>query len=809
MDYASSLLGLLPGARRGTPGVKELLSKVGSYLPADQVERVRDAAEFGAAAHQGQTRISGEPYITHPVAAAEILAELHLDADTLVGAILHDVIEDTPIAKADIAQRFGNDVAEIVDGVTKLDQIRFKNREEAQAENFRKMLLAMVRDLRVILVKLADRTHNLRTIDALPLAKRRAIARETLDIYAPVAERLGLYSMKLELEDLGFRTLYPQRHRVLERALKKARGNQKEFLGKIHKQFEAALKKAGIAARVEAREKHLYSIYRKMLRKRATLAEIVDVYGLRIIVDSADTSYRALGVVHSVYKPMPGRFKDYVAIPRVNGYQSLHTTLFGPNGVPIEVQIRTEDMDRVAESGIAAHWKYKEGDNEDSAQQERARKWLSNLVEMQEGGNSEEFIESVKVDLFPDKVYVFTPRGEILRLPRGATVVDFAYAVHTDIGNRCVAAKVDRRLAPLRTVLRNGQTIQIITAKGARPNPSWVNFVVTAKARSAIRHYLKSLRRGEAVELGRRLLSQALAEFDLELPEVSASAWQSALPELGLKDANELYEKLGLGERLAPLVARRLLPPDRASSAAAGQGGAAGSTAAAGGTAAEAGAPAPLAVAGTEGLLVSYANCCHPLPHEPIMAFLSAGRGIIIHREICGNVEDYHKHPEKWLPVTWQHKIARQFPAEIRIESVNRLGMLAALSAAIANTQTNVVHVTIEQHDAETSVIVFVLEIADRKHLARVMRVVRRMPDVLRVERTIAGARRPEASQGTAERGPGGPGGATLEGGGGVGGVGGVSTGGTRRSRSRRPSIDDEDEDEDEDLGSETDTGEH
>jgi GTP diphosphokinase / guanosine-3',5'-bis(diphosphate) 3'-diphosphatase len=721
VDYASSLLGLLPGAKRGTPGVRELLSKVSGYLPADQVERVRAAAEFGAAAHQGQTRISGEPYITHPVAAAEILADLHLDADTLIGAILHDVIEDTPIAKADIAQRFGKDVAEIVDGVTKLDQIRFKNRAEAQAENFRKMLLAMVRDLRVILVKLADRTHNLRTIDALPLARRRAIARETLDIYAPVAERLGLYSMKLELEDLGFRTLYPLRYRIIERALKKARGNQKEFLSKIRVQLEAALKKAGIPARVEAREKHLYSIYRKMLRKRTALAEIVDVYGLRIIVEAVDTCYRTLGVVHSVYKPMPGRFKDYVAIPRVNGYQSLHTMLFGPNGVPIEVQIRTVDMDRVAESGIAAHWKYKEGESEGSAQQERARKWLSNLVELQEGGNSEEFIESVKVDLFPDKVYVFTPRGEILRLPRGATVVDFAYAVHTDIGNRCVAAKVDRRLAPLRTVLRNGQTVEIITAKGASPNPSWVNFVVTAKARSAIRHYLKSLRRGEAIELGRRLLTQALAEFDLKPEAVAPSAWQAALSELGLHERDELYEKIGLGERLAPLTARRLLPVEHPEQ--------------------EPGASAPLAVAGTEGLLVSCAHCCYPLPHDPILAFLSTGRGIVIHRDICGNVEDYRKHPEKWLPISWQHKIARLFLSEIRIETVNRMGVLAAVSAAIANTQTNVNHVSIEQRDAETSVLVFVLEVSDRKHLARVMRTVRRMPDVLRVVRTIAGSR--------------------------------------------------------------------
>jgi RelA/SpoT family (p)ppGpp synthetase len=733
VDYASSLLGLLPGAKRGTPGVKELLTKVATYLPHEQVERIREAAEFGAAAHQGQKRVSGEPYITHPVAAAEILADLHLDADTIVGAILHDVIEDTPIAKADIAARFGQDVAEIVDGVTKLDQIRFKNREEAQAENFRKMLLAMVRDLRVILVKLADRMHNLRTIDALAPAKRRSIARETLDIYAPVAERLGLYAMKLELEDLGFRTLYPQRYRVIERALKRARGNQKEFLNKIRAQLEAALKKAAIPGRVEAREKHLFSIYRKMLRKRAMLSEIVDVYGIRITIDAVDTCYRALGVVHSVYKPMPGRFKDYIAIPRINGYQSLHTTLFGPNGVPIEVQIRTEDMDHVAESGIAAHWKYKEGELEGSAQQERARKWLSNLVEMEEGGNSEEFIESVKVDLFPDKVYVFTPRGEILRLPRGATVVDFAYAVHTDIGNRCVAAKIDRRLTPLRTVLRNGQTVQIITAKGASPNPSWVSFVVTAKARSAIRHYLKTLRRSEAIELGKRLLVQALADFEVKLDAVDPAALRSALTEFALKDTQELFERVGLGERLAPLVARRLLPADRALTAEPppvipGAPGEYVAHASAG----------PLAIAGTEGLLVSYAHCCYPLPNDPILAFMSTGRGIVIHRETCSNVEDYRKHPEKWLPVTWQHKPGRLFLSEIRIETVNKMGVLAAVSAAIAGTHTNVIHVTIETRDAETSAQVFVLEVADRKHLARVMRVVRHMPDVLRTVRTIS-----------------------------------------------------------------------
>jgi GTP diphosphokinase / guanosine-3',5'-bis(diphosphate) 3'-diphosphatase len=717
MDYASSLLGLLPGGGRRTPGLKELLTSAGGYLPTDQVERIREAAEFGTSAHKGQKRLSGEPFIAHPVAAASILADLKLDADTIVAAILHDVIEDTPTPKDQLASRFGADVAEIVDGVTKLDQIKFKSREEAQAESFRKMLLAMVRDLRVILVKLADRTHNMRTIDAMAPARRRAIARETLEIYAPIAERLGLYNMKLELEDLGFKALYPRRYLVLERALRRARGNQKEFLKKIEQQLNAALMKSHIPAHVETREKHLYSIYRKMRRKRAPLNEIVDVYGIRIVVDSPDTCYRALGTVHSVFKPMPGRFKDYIAIPRVNGYQSLHTTLFGPNGVPIEAQLRTADMHRVAETGIAAHWKYKSGSKE-SGQQERTREWLSNLVSLQEAGSSEEFLESVKVDLFPDKVYVFTPKGQILRLPSGATVVDFAYAVHTDIGNRCVAAKVDRRLTPLRTVLRNGQTVEIISAKGATPNPSWVNFVVTAKARSAIRHYLKGLRRTEAIALGAKLLTQALGEFSLSLEDISEEVQRAALGELGMKDLDELYEKIGLGERLAPLVARRLLPAAPS---------------------ANGGAPlAPLAIAGTEGLLVTYARCCFPIPYDPIFAFLSAGRGVVIHRENCVNVEDYRKHPENWLPVSWQTAPDRLFPSEIRVYVVNRTGVLAAIAAAIASTETNIDHVYIDEQDSDTAVLTFELRVRDRRHLAQLVRVIRRMPDVSRVTRTIA-----------------------------------------------------------------------
>ncbi|MET0282415.1 MAG: bifunctional (p)ppGpp synthetase/guanosine-3',5'-bis(diphosphate) 3'-pyrophosphohydrolase, partial [Steroidobacteraceae bacterium] len=616
--------------------------------------------------------------------------------------------------------RFGKDVAEIVDGVTKLDQIKFKSREEAQAESFRKMLLAMVRDLRVIMVKLADRTHNMRTLDSMSAPKRRLIARETLEIYAPVAERLGLYKIKLELEDLGFRALYPQRYRVIERALRRARGNQKEFLGKIEVQLAEALKKAGIPGKVESREKHLYSVYRKMRRKRTLLAQVVDVYGLRVLVDSADTCYRALGVVHGTYRPMPGRFKDYIAIPRVNGYQSLHTTLFGPNGVPIEVQIRTRDMHSVAEAGVAAHWKYKnEGGGNDSVQQERARAWISHLMEMQASGNAEEFIESVKVDLFPDKVYVFTPKGAILRLPRGATVVDFAYAVHTDVGNRCVAAKVDRRLAPLRTVLRNGQTIQIITAKGASPNPSWVNFVATAKARSAIRHYLKSLQRSEAIELGEQLLNAALAEFELDVERIEPVVMTQALQEFNLKDRDELLAQIGLGERLAPLVARRLLPGGHD----------------------EHGKITPLTVAGTEGLLVSYARCCRPIPDDPIIAYLSAGRGIVIHRDTCGNVEDYEKHPEKWQPVVWQADINRYFSTEIRAEAMNKVGMLASLSAAIASTGTNIGDAKVEVRDGDVSLFRFEVEVKDRKHLANVVRTIRQMPEILRVSRYQASRR--------------------------------------------------------------------
>jgi len=719
MDYASSILGFLPGGRRST-GISQLLDKLETYLPPLQIERVREAYEFGAERHEGQKRVSGEPYITHPVAVADILADLRLDGDTLVAAILHDVIEDTPTAKAEIVSIFGQVVADLVDGVSKLDQIQFKNRQEAQAESFRKMLLAMVRDIRVIMVKLADRMHNMRTLGVMPSIKRRRIARETLEIYAPIAERLGLYAVKLELEDLGFRALYPYRYKVLERELKRARGNQKEFVGKIAEAFKATLKKAEIGGGVEGREKHLYSIYKKMQSKGISLNEMVDVYGFRIIVDSADTCYRVLGLVHSLYKPMPGRFKDYIAIPRVNGYQSLHTTLFGPNGIPIEVQIRSEQMHRVAESGIAAHWKYKTGDEAlGGIEADRAREWLANLVQIQEGGSSEEFLESVKVDLFPDKVYIFTPKGKILRLPSGATAVDFAYAIHTDVGNRCVAAKVDRRLVPLRTPLRNGQTVEIITAKGATPNPSWSGFLVTAKARAAIRQYLKNMKRGEAAELGRRMLGIAMEEFSLNLKKVPQADIDAVVKELNLRDAEELYEKIGLGERLAPLVARRLQPLAVDTEHKAPSAG-------------------PLMIAGTEGLVVTYARCCFPIPNDPIMAYLSTGRGVMIHRQNCGNLAEYRKQPEKWIPVAWEATHDRLFSCEIQLEVDNRVGSLAAVAANVAGTETNIDHVVLEERDSDTSALTLEVQVRDRQHLARIIKTVRHMPEVQRVFRTLA-----------------------------------------------------------------------
>jgi guanosine-3',5'-bis(diphosphate) 3'-pyrophosphohydrolase len=719
MDYGAATLDRIVSSVWRTDDFGRLMGQLERYLPSNDLPSITAAYEFSAKAHQGQLRRNGDPYITHPVAVAEILAGLHLDSGSIKAALLHDVVEDTASTLAEIQQLFGDEVALLVDGVSKIDQLKFDSAAEAQAESFRKMLLAMAKDLRVILVKLADRTHNMRTISSLPIEKQRRIARETLDIYAPIANRLGVYSIKLELEDLGFKTFYPYRYKVLERSLRRAKGNQRQLLRKIEAKLTQALAEAKIPARVVAREKHLYSIYLKMQRKQAHLSDIVDVYGVRVMVDDVDSCYRALGLTHQLFKPMPGRFKDYISIPRVNGYQSLHTTLFGPNGLPLEVQIRTESMDKVAERGIAAHWQYKALDKTTHSTEERAREWLAGLMEMERSANSEEFLDTVKADLFPDKVYVFTPKGAIMRLPRGATAVDFAYAVHTDIGNRCVAAKIDRRAVPLKTQLENGETVEIVTQRGARPNPSWVNFVSTAKARNAIRTYLRSLKRDEAQELGLRLINQELLSYALSLKKVPRARLEQVLKEVGVPDQDTLLEQVGLGERLAPVVAGLLAQERNERDADAGE------------------RRKPLEIAGTEGSVVSYAHCCYPIPGDEIVGFMSSGRGIVIHRDRCRNLAEYRKQPAKWIPVNWTRGIKAEFESEIQVRTLDRVGLLAEVAGRISAAHTNIEHVRVDR-DGDASALAFRLKVRDRRQLAQVVRSIRTIPGVVRVSRSAS-----------------------------------------------------------------------
>jgi len=715
MDYAATILNHLPTTRRST-GFKLLLSKL-NYLPSEQLDVIVDAYEFGSQAHEGQRRYSGEAYITHPVAVAGILADLHLDYQSIAAAIMHDVLEDTPTAKHQIEERFGAEIAGIVDGVSKLDRLSFNSRAEVQVESFRKMMLAMVEDIRVILLKLADRLHNMQTLDALPRDKQHRIAKETLEIYAPIANRLGVYSLKTELEDYGFLFAYPYRYRVIRKAIRKGQGNQRQLVRRISERLENALRKAGIECTVTGRQKHLYSIYRKMTEKRRSLSEIADVFGFRLTMRNTDDCYRALGIVHQIYKPVPGRFKDFIAIPRLNGYESLHTALFGPEGIPIEVQIRTDEMNRVAETGIAAHWQYKATDKEVIPPQVRAREWLASINEMQSAANSEEFMEHVKVDLFPDNVYVFTPKGDILRLPRGATCVDFAYAVHTDVGNRCVAVKLDRRLVPLRTAIKNGQTVEIITAKSAHPDPRWVGFVVTAKARYSIRQYLKNLQHGEAQDLGRRLLNQSLRDAGSSLRKVGKIRMNALLNEFGLKDTSELFIQIGLGERLAPLVTKVIMQDFEVGKAE---------------------DRTPVAIAGTESLVVSYARCCYPIPGDEVMGYLSAGRGVIVHRNICGNLSEFRKQPEKWIAVNWEQNINREFPAGITVEVSNLPGVLADIAASIGDTGSNIDQVSIDERHEDIADLSFLILVRDRVHLAQVIRAIRAMPVVKKITRTCA-----------------------------------------------------------------------
>ncbi|MEE4249125.1 MAG: bifunctional GTP diphosphokinase/guanosine-3',5'-bis pyrophosphate 3'-pyrophosphohydrolase [Alcanivoracaceae bacterium] len=699
--------------------IHNLVKRLKSYLDDDQIARVVRAYEFAERSHEGQYRRSGDPYITHPLAVANILIDMHMDHESLMAALLHDVLEDCGVGKDQLAAQFSPEVAELVDGVSKIAQIKFESKAEQQAENLRKMMLAMTRDIRVILVKLADRLHNMRTLHVMPPEKRKRIALETMEIYAPIANRLGMYNMRVEYEDLGFNAIYPMRARLIAKAVKSARGHRKEILSTLKASIEHCLEQEGIEARVIGREKHLYSIYMKMKEQQKSFADIMDVYGFRIIVDRVDTCYRVLGATHNYFTPIPGRFKDYIAIPKANGYQSLHTTLKARSGLPLEIQVRTEEMEAMANNGIAAHWLYKVDDPATgSPTQSRAQSWMGRLLEMQQkAGDSIEFIENVKVDLFPDEVYIFTPKGQIKELPAGATPVDFAYAVHSKIGNTCVAARIDGQLAALSTPLESGQTVRIITAPNATPNPAWLNFVVTAKARSTIRHFLKSQRHEESVELGERLLEKALSAYSKTINELPVERVVSELAANGYTSFDELLGEIGMGNRLAPLVARKLLGGREEDTVPGDE-------------------RKPIAIRGTEGLLVSYAKCCHPLPGDHVLGHLSAGRGIVVHRDSCKNVlAELRNNPEKCIALGWEPGVDHEFSAALRIELINKKGVLATLATHLSEQGSNIENISMAEKDATLTVINAIIMVHDRIHLARIIKKLRMLSNVIRIQR--------------------------------------------------------------------------
>lgn len=696
----------------------EFAERLTDYLESEQINAVTQAYHFAEKAHGEQTRRSGDPYITHPLAVAGILSEMRMDHHSLMAAMLHDVIEDTGISKETLTKEFNGTVAELVDGVSKLTHLEFETIAEKQAENFQKMALAMAEDIRVILIKLADRLHNMRTLGVLNPDKRRRIARETLDLYAPIANRLGMNNLRIELEDLSFKALYPMRASRITRAIKRARGNRKELLTQIQEALTQHLKQEGLTGRVIGREKHLAGIYHKMRQQHKSFSDIMDVYAFRIITDSVDSCYRILGAAHNFYKPIEGRFKDYIAIPKANGYQSLHTTLFGMHGVPIEIQIRTEDMEYMGNNGIAAHWLYKTND-EASHNHARARKWVQDLLEMQQSaGNSLEFIENFKTELFPHEIFVFSPKGKILELPAGSTPVDFAYAVHTGIGNTCVASRINRRLAPLNTVLQSGQTVEIITAPSAKPNMAWLNFVITGKARGSIRHYLKHQQLNEAIALGKRLLLKALLDINISLEHLTTAQINALLKDTQCENLEQLYGELGLGERMAYGVARLIRGPDGKETAlrAAIQ-------------------PVSFAVQGTEGLVLRFAKCCRPIPGEAIIGHLSVGKGMVIHREKCRNIKDIRNNPEKFLVVSWDEDVEGEFSVALRIEVTNQRASVATIATLITAADANIEKISIEDQDAKLSLIQVEIYIIDRLHLARVMRRIRNNPIVNRVSR--------------------------------------------------------------------------
>jgi len=702
--------------------VLALEKRLADYLPPEQVRQVRRAYEIGARAHEGQTRKSGEAYITHPVAVAGILADLRLDAETLCAAILHDALEDTPLPRSEIEREFSVTVAELVDGVTKLDKLHFRDRQEAAAESFRKMMLAMARDLRVILIKLADRLHNMRTLDAMATESRRRIARETLEIYAPIAQRLGMNKIKAELQDLGFRALYPMRHRVISKRIAAQPVMRREALATIEAQLAQRMAQEGLRNHLVSRVKSPWSIYTKMRQENKNLEQVLDVFGFRIVVPTVMQCYHALGAVHSIYKPLDARFRDFIAIPKANGYQSLHTVLFGPYGAPVEVQIRTEDMDLVAERGIAAHWVYKSAGAGGSAAQARAQDWVRNLMDTQQSaGSSLEFLENVKVDLFPDEVYLFTPKGDILALPRNATALDFAYAVHTDVGNHAVAARLDKKLVPLRTKLSSGQSVEVITAPSATPGPQWLEFVVSSKARTAIRHFLKRLEHEDAVDLGHRMLDRALEALESSLDRVPAGRIEQLLAELRYRRLEELLADIALGNRMPAQVARLMVHGQDAAPNDAGLPAAMNSE--------------RIMITGSERGVLSFAACCHPIPGDEIMGYLSAGKGVVVHRADCPNVAEYRKFPERCVPMAWDRNVEGDYRVALRIEVENKPGVLAQVAAAVAESNSNIDAVEYRERDVAVSVMEFAIEVRNRKHLADVIRRIRRLGVVHGVQR--------------------------------------------------------------------------
>ena len=697
----------------------QLTDKLSRYLDRKDVAKVARAYKFSEQCHQGQMRQSGDPYISHPLAVANILADMRMDHESLMAGLLHDVIEDTGVTKGQISRRFGRTVADLVDGVSKLTEIEFETKAEQQAESFQKMTLAMSRDIRVVLVKLADRLHNMRTLGVLSPEKRRRIARETLEIYAPIAQRLGINDIRIEFEDLGFATMYPLRHRRLREAMKAARKNRKEIVTEIQKAIEVRLEGESFHALVKGREKHLWSIYQKMRSKKKSFRDIMDVFAFRLVVDSVDDCYRILGMMHNLFKPVPGEFKDYIAIPKANGYQSLHSLLVGMHGVVIEVQIRTKEMEMMANYGIAAHWEYKSGSNNVDGNQRRANRWVQGLLEMQKhAGDSLEFLEHVKADLFPDEVYVFTPNGEIAELPSGATPIDFAYSVHTGIGDSCIACRVDGQLTPLSEQLKSGQKVEIITADGAQPNPNWLNFVVTAKARSAIRHFLKNQQHDESVDLGKRLLDQALSNFGTQYKELKKSQIKRLLKETGAKSFEYILQQIGLGNRVPFAVANVLVPEDKRKIA----DGKKNST-------------LPVLIDASDGLLLHYARCCHPIPGDPILGHISPGKGIVIHLESCRNLKEIRSNPEKCMSLTWSPDVRGEFAVELKVEVTPERGFIAALASRMTEKDATIERISVNEKDAFTSIVDVVLTVRDRIHLADILRRARGLKPVRRIYR--------------------------------------------------------------------------